>query len=284
MGFVRGNMLPLLKEGVRKPFGGKLLLLGQGDIYFDLHHLKRMATIAGFTLDDSVPVAPSHNPAFAAKGHPHCQTVFKMLGFESISVLDFSAFEGADVVHDLNQELPEELHGQFDMVIDHGTLEHVFDFPTGLNNVFKLLKIGGRAHFSMPSGNFFDHGFYMLQPTLMSDWLTTNQWEINSIQVARFTPNQEIEPVWFADYEPGMFETLSYGRMDNCLYSTQATATKTAESTGDFIPQQGAYARLPGWQSPVADAPALPSLPPKRRLLTRIAGKAKRMAQAIARI
>lgn len=33
MGFIRANMIPILKEGSRRPFGGKLLLLGQGDIY-----------------------------------------------------------------------------------------------------------------------------------------------------------------------------------------------------------------------------------------------------------
>jgi len=248
MGFIRANMIPLLKEGGRRPFGGKLLLLGQGDIYFDLPHLRRMAKIADFTLDESIPVRPSHIDIFAQKGYPHGETVFRMLGFSSVSVLDYSGFEGADVIFDLNNpDLPLSLCEQFDMIIDHGTLEHVFHLPNALNNVFRMLKPGGRVMFSSPSGNFFDHGFYMFQPTLFSDWLTANNWEIGSIQIAQFTPNQETEPAFFLDYEPGIFDTLSYGRMDNKLYSTITIAKKTELSTGDCIPIQGAYAKLPGW-------------------------------------
>lgn len=257
MGFVRANMIPILKEGSRRPFGGKLLLLGQGDIYFDLPHLRRMAKIANFVVDESIPVRPSHIPIFAAKGYPHGETVFRMLGFSSVSVLDYSAFEGAEVIFDLNSaELPTELEEQFDVIIDHGTLEHVFHLPNALNNVFRMLKEGGRSIFSAPSGNFFDHGFYMLQPTLFSDWLTANQWQVESIQVVQFTPNQETEPCFFADYEPGLFDSVSYGKMDNKLYSTVSVATKIKGATGHVCPQQGAYARQAGWANEATEIAA----------------------------
>ena len=260
MGFIRANMIPILKEGSHRPFGGKLLLLGQGDIYFDLPHLRRMAKIANFVVDESIPVRPSHISIFAEKGYPHGETVFRMLGFSSVSVLDYSAFEGAEVIFDLNSaELPAELGEQFDVIIDHGTLEHVFHLPNALNNVFRMLKEGGRAIFSAPSGNFFDHGFYMLQPTLFSDWLTANQWQVESIQVAQFTPNQETEPCFFADYEPGLFDSVSYGKMDNKLYSTVSVATKIKGATGHVCPQQGAYARQAGWVD-AADASGQPGL------------------------
>lgn len=248
MGFIRANMIPLLKEGSCRPFFGKLLLLGQGDIYFDLEHLKRMAKIANFSLDESIPVRPSHIDIFAQKGYPHSETVFRMLGFSSVSVLDYSGFEGADIIFDLNNfELPSGLYEQFDMIVDHGTLEHVFHLPNALNNIYRMLKYNGRVMFSSPSGNFFDHGFYMLQPTLFTDWFAANNWKIESIQIAQFTPNQETEPPFFMDYEPGIFDILSYGRMDNKLYSTIAFAKKIDVSTGNHIPVQGAYARLAGW-------------------------------------
>jgi SAM-dependent methyltransferase len=241
-------MIPLLKDGARRPFTGKLLLLGQGDIYFDLPHLRRMAKLASFPLNETVPLRPSHIKSFAEKGYPHAETVFGMLGFSSVTVLDYSAFEGAGVIFDLNSaELPLELHGQFDMIIDHGTLEHVFHLPNALSSVFRLLKDGGRVMFSAPSGNFFDHGFYMLQPTLFSDWLSANRWQIDSIQVVQYTPNQETEPCFFADYEPGLFDAVSYGKLDNKLYATVSFATKVKGTTSHLVPQQGAYARQSRW-------------------------------------
>jgi hypothetical protein len=107
--------------------------------------------------------------------------------------------------------------------------------PNVPNNTSGLLKVGG-AIFSALSGNFFDHGFYMLQPTLFSDWLTANGRRIESIQVAQLTPNQEIEPCFFADYEPRIFDSVSYEKLDNKLYSTICVATKTSSSTGDLFP------------------------------------------------
>ena len=170
-----------------------------------------------------------------------------------VTDLDYSGFEGADIIFDLNAPaVPAELAGRFDAVIDHGTLEHVFHFPNAMNNIFRLLKVGGRAVISAPSGNYFDHGFYMLQPTLFLDYFTANKWTIHSIQVAQHTPKQETEPAFFTDYVPGLFAAVSYGGLDNKLYATICIASKTDQSTGDRIPQQGLYARMAGWNASAA--------------------------------
>jgi SAM-dependent methyltransferase len=241
-------MIPLLKECEQRPFRGHLLLLGQGDIYFDMPRLKRFAAITGVVLDETIAVRFSHIPEFYEKGYLHCDTVFKMLGFSKISVLDFSAYEGADILFDLNNSnVPKELENKFDMIVDHGTLEHVFHYPNALNNVFQMLKIGGRVVFSAPSSNFFDHGFYMLQPTLFADWLTVNNWHVHSIQIVQFTENEGDEPCFYTDYEPGGFDSVSYGKMDNKLYATVSIATKMERTTGDICPQQGAYSRKIEW-------------------------------------
>jgi SAM-dependent methyltransferase len=248
MGFIRGNIIPILKECKRRPFSGSLLLLGQGDIYFDISRFRKFASQAGVCLNDTIPIRPSHAPEFALKGYPHCETIFRMLGFSSIFVLDYSDFQGADIIFDLNSDrVPRELAGKFDAIIDHGTLEHVFHYPNALNSVFRMLRVGGRAIFSAPSNNYFDHGFYMLQPTLFADWFEANQWKIESIEVAQFTSDQEVAPCFFVDYETGLFDSVSYGKMDGKLYSTIAIATKTSATTGDICPQQGLYARQAVW-------------------------------------
>ena len=248
MGFIRANIIPLLKECRQRPFTGSLLLLGQGDIYFDLPRFRSLAALAGVALNESIPFKPSQLPAFAEKGYPHCETIFGMLGFTQISVLDYSRFEGADIQFDLNRpEVPADLNGRFDAIIDHGTLEHVFHLPNALNALFRMLKIGGRLFVSAPAGNFFDHGFYMLQPTLFADWFAANNWRVESMQIAQFTSNQVDEPCFFTDYEPGLFDRVSYGKLDNKLYGTVSVATKTASTTGDVCPQQGIYARRPLW-------------------------------------
>ena len=175
--------------------------------------------------------------------------MFKRLGFAEVVALDCSDFEGAEIIHDLNSsDIPAELKQQFDVVIDHGTLEHVFHLPNALHAVFQFLKFGGRAITSSPSSGFFDHGFYMFQPTLFLDFYSANKWDITSIQVVQFTFNQETEPCFFTDYYPGQFDSVGYGKMDGKLYSTICIATKVDQTTGSVIPQQGWYSRQASWQ------------------------------------
>jgi len=40
--------------------------------------------------------------------------------------MDFSAYEGADLVHNLNQPVVKSLEGRFNFILDGGTTEHVF--------------------------------------------------------------------------------------------------------------------------------------------------------------
>lgn len=89
------------------------------------------------------------------------------LGVNSLSVIDFSSYEGADIIHDLNQPIPENLHGRFDVVIDGGSLEHIFNFPVAIKNLMQLLKIGGSLYIATPANNLCGHGFYQFSPELM---------------------------------------------------------------------------------------------------------------------
>src|ERR1043166_8363609 len=61
----------------------------------------------------------------------------RALGAKNASAMDVSDFEGATVLHDLNQPIPPELEERFDVVIDGGTLEHVFNFPVAIASCMK---------------------------------------------------------------------------------------------------------------------------------------------------
>src|SRR5947207_4897958 len=62
----------------------------------------------------------------------------KALGAVELRTMDFSAYEGADIVQDLNRALPDDLKSSFDVVIDGGTMEHVFNFAQALKNAMEL--------------------------------------------------------------------------------------------------------------------------------------------------
>ena len=96
-------------------------------------------------------------------------------GIQKVDYLDFSSYEGATILHDLGQPIPQNLSEVYDLVIDAGTLEHVPDFLTALSNTKKMVKIGGSLLIIAPANNFLGHGCYQLSPEIFHRALALNQ-------------------------------------------------------------------------------------------------------------
>ncbi|MDR0809925.1 MAG: methyltransferase domain-containing protein [Gemmobacter sp.] len=96
-----------------------------------------------------------------------CEGLMRRLGFGEMESMDFSDYEGATILHDLNKPVPEALHGQFDFIFDGGTIEHVFDVPQALRNAFLMLKPGGRFVSANGMNGWLAHGLYQFSPELV---------------------------------------------------------------------------------------------------------------------
>jgi SAM-dependent methyltransferase len=142
-------LLKMRDDGVRF---GRALTLGHQHNYLYPREYARVRARAGAPPDDAVP--------------PFADDVLRLLGADSVESMDYSNYEGASIVHDLNEPVPKELHGQFDLVFDGGTLEHVFDFPTSIRSCMELVRVGGRFVTATMANNFCGHGFYQFSPEL----------------------------------------------------------------------------------------------------------------------
>jgi hypothetical protein len=108
-----------------------------------------------------------------------------MLKFEDVTSLDFSSYEGATVIQDIGAALREGLAGQFDLAVDGGTLEHVFNFPVAIANLMRLVKIGGAVYTQSPCNSLAGHGFYQFSPELMYRVFSTpNGFEMRFVRIA----------------------------------------------------------------------------------------------------
>jgi hypothetical protein len=96
----------------------------------------------------------------------YSEFLFKALGSEDLSCLDISAYEGADVIQDLNIPLASDLFGRFNCVIDRGTSEHSMDAAQSISNLRNLCRIGGPVIMLNPANNWLGHGFYQFSPEL----------------------------------------------------------------------------------------------------------------------
>ena len=106
-------------------------------------------------------------------------------GFDDVTSIDFSAYEGASVIQDIGAPLSPELAGQFELAVDGGTLEHVFNFPVAVGNLMRLVKVGGAVYMQNPCNSLAGHGFYQFSPELMYRIFSApNGFRISFVRIA----------------------------------------------------------------------------------------------------
>src|SRR4051794_13062824 len=103
---------------------------------------------------------PEGFDAAMARADGFADEFFKLLGATDLVTVDASAYEGAAVVHDMNTPVAPSFHEQYDVVLDGGTLEHVFNFPVSIRNCMEMVKVGGTVFIATPTNGFVGHGFY----------------------------------------------------------------------------------------------------------------------------
>ncbi|HUD53382.1 hypothetical protein, partial [Parvibaculum sp.] len=104
---------------------------------------------------------------------PTLDSFFSLYGDVKVDVIDYAQYEGSEIVHDMSEPVPETLRGKYDVVIDGGTTEHIFDIAAGLFNCARMVKLGGIAYHNVPL-NMLNHGFYNISPTLFFDFYEDN--------------------------------------------------------------------------------------------------------------
>src|SRR5215472_7256720 len=111
----------------------------------------------------SAGIAVDGNPVLATPAG-YAEPLLRALGAGRIESIDYSDYEGATIVHDLNRPVPSALRGAFSCVLDAGTIEHVFNFPQVIKNCMQMVAPGGSFLTVTTANNFMGHGFYQFSP------------------------------------------------------------------------------------------------------------------------
>ena len=90
----------------------------------------------------------------------------KYLNITELLSLDYSNYEGATINVDLNKPISNSLYNKFDVLIDGGTIEHIFNFPVAIENYMNMVKMNGSIFIFTNANNHFGHGFYQYIPEL----------------------------------------------------------------------------------------------------------------------
>jgi len=249
MGIARGAARLLLDECSKRPFSGSILQLGRQKLFFKEKEFKKWALLHNVELESNAMSINLHGnkKPLNATGMDDV-AFFKSMGLSVVESCDYSDFQAVDHVFDLNKPVLKELHNKYDIILDSGTLEHVFNLPQALSNIYDMLKIGGRVIHLLPASNYVDHGFYAFSPTLFYDYYTANKWSIETSRIVELTRRHDVDPWRVYEYTPGILNSLSAGGFDKgYLINVFFVITKMENSTADTIPQQSRY--LPKWDN-----------------------------------
>jgi hypothetical protein len=174
------------------------------------------------------------------KHEKYCESLLlQHFGAACVDSWDFSDYEGASHIVDMNKPLHEKL-STYDTVIDAGSLEHVYNAPQALLNVSNLCCDGGQILHVLPGNNFCGHGFWHFSPELFFSLYC----EANGYSETRvFLASEYRTDVWYEVVKP------EHGQRANVISFTPTfvlcRTVKARESSHDSV-QQSDYIHI--WQ------------------------------------
>jgi hypothetical protein len=159
MGLNINSLMFLLDARARGVSFGHVLMIGRQSMAVTAGDIRRLMKREG-------PATHLDLRRLALGPDVYAEQFFELCGATTVESMDKTDYEGATVLHDLNVPVPETLFNKYDLIVDGGSLEHIFNVPVALRSYMKMLTVGGHYVCSTATNNYAGHGFYQLSPEL----------------------------------------------------------------------------------------------------------------------
>jgi hypothetical protein len=250
--FCRALILLHKRVGLRGP----LLTLGNQDVWADHGQLKSFFRELDCPYEEVAPL-PHTSRLLAARPEAdafvHARTFFGMMGIAEYFDMDKFELDSPRILHDLNTPVPEDLCGRFNLLIDSGTIEHIFDVRQVMENIIRMCRESGWVVHVTPSSNWVDHGFYSFSPCFFYDFYQANGFGEFTCYVLQLNPDNFYEPSPYFEYSYGMDVggLIEPGRQVMVFFA----AKKLRPSAALVVPTQGVYDSGAARERPAPPAP-----------------------------
>lgn len=225
-------------------------MIGRQNLHLNKQELLRLMLSFNHQLTDS------QMESILSSGSGFAEPFLARLGGKTIHSFDKSDFENATDLHDMNLEIPEKYKGKYSMVLDAGSLEHVFNFPVAIKNCMEMVCLGGHFLSITPMNNFVGHGFYQFSPELFFSVFTQNNgFELVHLLAIEDRPNAK----WYSVKSP-----IQLKRRVTLCNSVQSYLLVMARKVADANifrsqPQQSDYVAV--WENEESGRTMTPEIP-----------------------
>ena len=175
LGFLAATFI--LGEHRYRPIKGRVLTIGRQTIGVRGWQLDKLLEMYG------IPKRPGHvyTPDGNTLGVNRTEDTISQESFfgaftdAEVRSLDVSNYEGADIVCDLQGEVPPALFGTADFIYNGSCLDNIFDAPAAMRNMTRLLKPSGRVyHFEQ--GNTHPTAYLKYSADWFMDFYAVNKF------------------------------------------------------------------------------------------------------------
>ena len=169
------------------------LMIGRQILNLDFHELQ--GNLKGFGLGYDEQLVRG----FLESSKGYSEQFLGFLGAKKIDALDFSSYEGANILHDMNLPVQEDMKAKYSLVLESGSLEHIYNFPVAMANCMEMVQEGGHLLIITPVNNIMGHGFYQFSPEVFYRVLNdSNGFLIEQMLIFEYSPQEK----WYQVEDP----------------------------------------------------------------------------------
>ena len=238
----------LFKELRRKndnfPLRGNILEIGEQNMYGDvkLEELKR----------DVIEFSKDEDKQNLIKAIDSLIDLFKKNEFQSVHLFQMARIwykiffqyssinsidlHGTSLSKKLDLNYPHKLNKQFDIIINIGTAEHIFNIYQVFKSIHEWTLPGGTMIHNLPMTGEIDHGFYNFHPTFFYDLSLANRYKISLVVLASSQPSKLISFSSRKEFTDYILKTPPVFASGIFIF-----LQKPLEETTFEIPRQGYY-------------------------------------------
>jgi hypothetical protein len=179
----------IAREHRRKPLPETVHLIGRQTVLLSIEEAHALLRGVGV---DPAPVVlefdrQTHGAKAAQQEFISDRTFFGLLGVRQVLAIDYSDYEGAEIILDLNQALPPAHRVTVDFLFGGSVLDNIFDPASYLRNVSELLRPGGRL-FEHDVISQHHHPYCLVTPGWMFDYFVMNGYAACFVYVCERSP------------------------------------------------------------------------------------------------
>jgi hypothetical protein len=182
MGLNLSTLINLQAVGLLGPKKNRLLDIGPQNVFFVTEEkIRAFVSHQGQSVSDDVLASEIKRLVYFSTPREGERMTFlsEITDLTNIEYASIDICPGlkTDIV-DLNfEQLPEKMRGRFDVVLNFGTSEHIFNQWNCFQAMHDAAGAGGTLYCQLPGSGYLDHGYFCYTPLFFRDLAKANRYE-----------------------------------------------------------------------------------------------------------